>query len=463
MPLAIDLAKRLISIASRRSRSLSILCFTLGIGFLLSLPFLAKDGYTDERALLIGLAGVSLRPGTKYLPSTSFSPTPAPIISRKYKNYINNNQLSPLSLAHFLSQFLPQSSPLLYQLPPSSNSSSSCQLAHNVIRASKGDGSEGIVFLFILDPTTPMAASSAGLSLLTHLPTLPWLSKDVAIVFASQCKDSITAATTWLDAYNNPLMYPDMPRAGQLQQAIVIESCSGGEGGHSTIDVRVLGSNGRLPNYDLVRVLTTIATQYHRHLPITTNGIGGRKHQSSSSVATSYSILLQSMLRFMYKSVVGSSNGGHSAFIDQTIDAGTVVFVDGTDGTTDGTAISHNSQHILEYLEMVVRTSSNMHERFHHSTNMYIPFGSFKFAPVSLYIAGPGLFLGSLTFLLSHQVNSNSNSSRTGDVDGNIVVSGVFLAVACYLLFSNWCQCVLLLVLGVPILGVVGSWKKEER
>jgi hypothetical protein len=308
-----------------------------------------------------------------------------------------------------------------------------------------------------------MAASSAGLSLLAHLPTLPWLSKDVAIVFASQCKDSITAATTWLDAYNYPSMYPDMPRAGQLQQAIVIESGSGGEGGHSTatnkIDIRVQGSNGRLPNYDLVRVLTTIATQYHRHLPITINGIGGRKHQSSSSVATSYNVLLRSMLRFMYKSAVGSNDGGHSAFIDQTIDAATVVFID---GTTGGTVTRHSSQHILEYLEMVVRTSSNMHERFHHSTNMYIPFGSFKFAPVSLYIAGPGLLLTSLTFLLSHQVNTNANS-RNGDISGNIVISGGFLAIGCYLLFSNWCQCVLLLVLGVPMLGVVGSWKKEKR
>lgn len=241
-------------------------------------------------------------------------------------------------------------------------------------------------------------------------------------------------------------MYPDMPRAGQLQQAIIIESSSGGNGiitssSSNSIDIRVLGWNGKLPNYDLVRVLTTIASQYHRHLPITINGIGSK--QSSSVI-----LLLQSMLRFMYKSVVGYTDGGHGAFIDQTIDAATVVFIDGTN-------TRHASQQILEYLEMIVRTSSNMHERFHHSTNMYIPFGSSAFVPVSIYIAGPGLLLASLIFLCSHQVNTKSNSSSSSGV---VVVFGGFLATACYLLFSNWSQCVLLLVLSVPLLGIVGLY-----
>jgi hypothetical protein len=139
---------------------------------------------------------------------------------------------------------------------------------------------------------------------------------------------------------------------------------------------------------------------------------------------------------------------------------------------TGSTTRRHRSEHILEYLEMVIRTSSNMHERFHHSTNMYIPFGSFMFAPVSIYIAGPGLLIASLTFLLSWQVNTLCSSSGGGgkndeenadDINRHIAVSGGILAIACYLLFSNWSQCVVLLLLVVPVLGVIGTLRNNNK
>lgn len=69
----------------------------------------------------------------------------------------------------------------------SGGSSRRCSTLHAVVRAPRGDGSEGFVLMLPLDTSTnPRAASlaaAAGVSIAGHLQRSRWLAKDAVLLF----------------------------------------------------------------------------------------------------------------------------------------------------------------------------------------------------------------------------------------------------------------------------------------
>ena len=136
------------------------------------------------------------------------------------------------------------------------------------VRAQRGDGKEALVLV------TPLRANGTlglgvSLALARHLADVPWLSRDVLLLAADAgCVGGAhAAAEAWLADYHEeysaflPGAPPPPPaatflRGGLLTTALVLDAPSEG---FDALQLRMQGTQGALPNLDVVALLRALA------------------------------------------------------------------------------------------------------------------------------------------------------------------------------------------------------------
>jgi len=180
------------------------------------------------------------------------------------------------------------------------------------VRAQRGDGKEALVLV------TPLRASGTlglgvSLALARHLADVPWLSRDVLLLAADAgcVGGSHAAAEAWLADYHEaysaslpgtPPLSATFLRGGLLTTALVLDAPSDG---FDALELRMQGTQGALPNLDVVALLRTLAaTALTLHGDDGDGVEGGHAHTLEH-----YTASMQSVARFMRRQARGAPDG----------------------------------------------------------------------------------------------------------------------------------------------------------
>ncbi|GAX79694.1 hypothetical protein CEUSTIGMA_g7135.t1 [Chlamydomonas eustigma] len=304
--------------------------------------------------------------------------------------------------------------------------SEGCPCVHGILRSQRGDGKEAIVLV------TPMhlshkellnrshlelAGGSASLlfgaaaMLMGHLNAVHWLAKDLVWVIPDAgCPHGGAEASLqqWVRQYQlpdqqwaiSPHASPEavFGRAGIMQQAVVLDTTDSGHQ-YSTMEVLLEGFQGQLPKLDMYHLLR----YYSFVLQVPRLQMRGGDPApvrlldlfSWDQASRTYLSKLLLMARVMSQQGSGKPTGTHAVFKELLVDAATVKL----SNPQHHGAVPPNCHptscalFLAEYLELIVRSFSNLSERFHHSYFLYLQTGPDTFVTVEMYIIPVVVFL----------------------------------------------------------------------
>jgi len=307
----------------------------------------------------------------------------------------------------------------------------SCAAVSGVVRARRGDGAEAVL-LSVRAGATDAAASrddrrgpALVLALAAHLQRVPWLAKDVVLLFAPCCacdagarrgggaeRCSRAALGSFLDDHSMlPALAPPMAgadawraalrasRGGTLRQVLSIDL--GGERRPSALRVAVDGSDGRLPNLDLYAAVWRVATRSSVPLRLAGDGPPPRRRGAAAEAGLSAALGRRAAAAWRLAEVVGAlawgdGDGEHAEALRRGIDALSLAAVADDDEAAAGAALSDGR--LLALLEGVVRALSNLSEALHHSHYAYLLLTPSTF--IALARSAPALHAPPLASLL---------------------------------------------------------------
>lgn len=171
-------------------------------------------------------------------------------------------------------------------------------------------------------------------------------------------------------------------KSGALQGAIVIDYPF--DHRFESIHIVYDGTNGQLPNLDLLNTVTSIASGQM--------GIGVSLQQMWHH-SDSYKDRLQTMLRGMMKQGLGHASGPHSSFIPYHVDAVTIQPFG--EGWQDEMAMGR-------IIESTFRSLNNLLEHLHQSFFFYLLMQSNRFVSIGTYLPSAMLVAVSFTIMAIH-------------------------------------------------------------
>ncbi|DBA00424.1 TPA: hypothetical protein N0F65_012955 [Lagenidium giganteum] len=280
---------------------------------------------------------------------------------------------------------------------------------YGVLRAAPlADGKESIVLVAhytnvgTAHAHQEYSSVSLGLALLRFLGEARWLAKDVVLLLADDglwdgTDGHAPGTNAWLRAYHmDPLLHDDIEslpmRAGVIRAALNIETL-GDLGSANAVGLFGAGSNGQLPNLDLIN--TAVEALEEERIPALLDRCDAlpvhevsdwcddslaaniqRAHKVASSVLADhdrrhavnrYLDNLGGMLRFMKQLATGPS-GPHASFISYNIDSITLAAVR---SRRHGDA-AMDLRSFTRVIELVTRAMSNLEEKLHQSFFFYV-------------------------------------------------------------------------------------------
>ncbi|EFN58972.1 hypothetical protein CHLNCDRAFT_49782 [Chlorella variabilis] len=415
------------------------LLLALGVTAFLLLPLAAKKCYLDEKALLVGGTVPTVRQsGAVDACLAALQRLQAGGSATDFPQLVRTAAAAMASFASALEFYQHNfSASSLGDGPGGADSSSGsaprqCRSMHAVVRTPRGDGNEGYVLMLPLDASRPAAAAlaaAAGVAALGHLRSSRWLAKDAVLLFAdTQACGAEESAQAWLAAYNGAHDLFGFPRAGLLQQALVLELAgpaggSGGGGGAdsgaSSAELSVHGGGSLLPNLDLY-YLVKRNLELHTTLPVGLRASAATPpaatwHAGAALAAAAgwlglapppgtqrYASDLQTLAAFAGQLARGEPTGAHAAFLAHQVDAATLTLrfaaaAEPPAGRGGGAKAAQRAQlaahTTLTAMEMVLRTFNNLQERLHHSTALYALVSPTRFVSIAAYLAPPACLL----------------------------------------------------------------------
>lgn len=232
---------------------------------------------------------------------------------------------------------------------------------------------------------------------LTCLEKKFW-SRDIALIFS---ESGNSGYKDWIDQYQSSGQSPKLDHHGIIQGAVSFEIdgryC---DTGFDSISVAIQGTNGLLPNLDLLNVLVKLAETryvdvnmdcpYFRWLP----GILTR-HEYITKAVSLYSML--ATLAF------GSDIHAHSPFLEHHIDA---ITIRASESKRRENEDVHRFSFKLFYeiIEGVFRSLNNLLESLHQSFFFYILPNHDRFISIANYLPTTALFCLSFIFKVSTPV-----------------------------------------------------------
>lgn len=234
----------------------------------------------------------------------------------------------------------------------------------------------------------------------------------------------------WLSAYNSAQSLFTFPRAGLLQQAMVLELAGAAPaaahaapaGAATWAELSVHGAAGQLPNLDLY-YLVKRNLDLHTAIPAVlraseaplpawvqraaeaAGAAAAAAGLSSAQAAGRHAGELATLAAFAGQLAGGRPTGAHAPFLGMQVDAATLTLhvsalPEGAPISGGGDAAQPPSPQLqaaaasgLAAAEMVLRTLNNLQERLHHSTALYSLLSSDRFVSIAAYLAPPGCLL----------------------------------------------------------------------
>lgn len=228
------------------------------------------------------------------------------------------------------------------------------------------------------------------LSLVNMLGSAQWMSKDVVLLIASteKCRHGLETndgIAAWLDAYYNydnnddggHRTFGEMRRAGIVRFALNFEISisSSLSSRRRVLKILTQGTNGRLPNLDLVAV---VLNAMHSQCMSCPRRIGVTTATEDDRIARGYFARLTTMLAFVFDMIRGST-GPHGQALAHGIDALTISIAETEDPVVQ-------FEDIGRAFELSLRWLSNAEESLHHSHFLYVMPSAHQFVSVEEYL-----------------------------------------------------------------------------
>ncbi|CZT53241.1 related to GPI-anchor transamidase GAA1 [Rhynchosporium secalis] len=251
-----------------------------------------------------------------------------------------------------------------------------------ILHAPRGDATEAIVLIGAwrnVEEELNRSGVALVLTLARYFKRWSLWSKDIIFLVTA---DSTAGPQAWVDAYHDTHQSPaieSLPlKSGALQGAVVIDYPF--DHRFESIHVVYDGTNGQLPNLDLLNTVVSIASGQM--------GIGV-SIQKMWKHADNYQDRLQTMLRGMLKQGLGYASGPHSSFIPYHVDA--ITLQPFGDGWQDEMAMGR-------VIESTFRSLNNLLEHLHQSFFFYLLMQSSRFVSIGTYL--PSAMLVAVNFTI---------------------------------------------------------------
>jgi len=216
------------------------------------------------------------------------------------------------------------------------------------------------------------------LSLIKYFTRQAYWAKDLIFVVYDY---NTIGASAWLQAYHslqdNDIRFESLSyKSGVIQEAINFELCTP-NGLFSSVGLYFEGSNGQLPNLDIVNTVFKLANSVR--LPISIFDSTVKKYQRLDD-KTYYIECAKTLLRTAKHQLHGIPLKAHGVFVRYKIDA---ITLHGNNNKEEKS--SFGIKPIGTYTEGLVRSFNNLLEKLHHSNHFYM-------IPYSGYILDVGYF-----------------------------------------------------------------------
>ncbi|KAG4439555.1 hypothetical protein IFR05_004954 [Cadophora sp. M221] len=251
-----------------------------------------------------------------------------------------------------------------------------------ILHAPRGDATEAIVLVGAwknIEEELNRSGVALVLTLARYFKRWSLWSKDIIFLVTA---DSTAGPQAWVDAYHDthqsPAIEPLPLKSGALQGAVVIDYPF--DHRFESIHVVYDGTNGQLPNLDLLNTVVSIASGQM--------GIGV-SIQKMWKHSDSYQDRLQTMLRGMLKQGLGYASGPHSSFIPYHVDA--ITLQPFGEGWQDEMAMGR-------VIESTFRSLNNLLEHLHQSFFFYLLMQSSRFVSIGTYL--PSAMLVAVNFTI---------------------------------------------------------------
>ncbi|KAK4074188.1 hypothetical protein Trihar35433_3662 [Trichoderma harzianum] len=254
---------------------------------------------------------------------------------------------------------------------------------YGILQAPRGDATEAIVLVAAwksIDEQLNRNGVALVLTLARYFKRWSLWSKDIILLLPP---DSTTGTQAWVDAYHDAhdskYIAPLPLKSGALQGALAIDYPF--EHRYHELHIIYDGTNGQLPNLDLINSIVNIA--------------GGQMGiettvQQMAGHTDSYQDRLQTMLRGMLYQGLGYPTGPHSSFIPYHVDA--ITLQPAGEGWHDEMAMGR-------VVEGSFRSLNNLLEHLHQSFFFYLLMQKNRFVSIGTYLPSAMLVAANFTIM----------------------------------------------------------------
>lgn len=478
-----------------------ILLYVTGLAAFVALPLAAEKGGLDEKALLVGL----MAPWTndqmaRYaVAAANVVEKDATMGTTTIAALVDLTERSLADLDHAANgpAHARREHQRMLSRWRSMRFKNGCEAVHQNVKSSRGDGTESLMLVMPIiaspnlvpgerEQNASSVASlivSIGVQTAHLLSRVPWLSKDVIVLFIdARSHDPVQCLHTWMQSSSDIGVEShrqsfssktlDMPSSGSskargprtmndglwmpatVQQGLIVDVQSLAP---SEARLGILGYHGQMPNLDLTMMCKRNLDYFTKGLSFGMD-VGGAPERSQDSTWITFVRRLEVLVRMTWYHAIGKATGLHAVLLQHDADALTLKFTSASDGTLDADphrglapsssgepdsmkqgSVVRSARNVLTAIEMVLRTLNNLEERLHHATGLYFPASASHIVPSGLLLLPPGLLLLALIVLC---VDALILLHATPDVDANVVKTGLRVALwvhGCILLvFVNW-------------------------
>ncbi|KAL7923132.1 Gaa1-like protein [Trichoderma austrokoningii] len=272
---------------------------------------------------------------------------------------------------------------------------------YGILQAPRGDATEAIVLVAAwksIDEQLNRNGIALVLTLARYFKRWSLWSKDIILLLPP---DSTTGTQAWVDAYHDAHdsnhIAPLPLKSGALQGAIAIDYPH--EQRYHELHIIYDGTNGQLPNLDLINSIVNIA--------------GGQMGiettvQQMTGHTDGYQDRLQTMLRGMLYQGLGYPTGPHSSFIPYHVDAITL------QPTGEGW---HDEMAMGRVVEGSFRSLNNLLEHLHQSFFFYLLMQKNRFVSIGTYLPSAMLLAANFTIMAIFLWVKSGQPTAKGVVD----------------------------------------------
>ncbi|KAL7952351.1 Gaa1-like protein [Trichoderma compactum] len=254
---------------------------------------------------------------------------------------------------------------------------------YGILQAPRGDATEAIVLVAAwrsIDEQLNRNGVALVLTLARYFKRWSLWSKDIILLLPP---DSTTGTQAWVDAYHDAhdskYIAPLPLKSGALQGALAIDYPF--EHRYHELHIIYDGTNGQLPNLDLINSIVNIAGG-QMGIETTVQRMAGH--------TDSYQDRLQRMLRGMLYQGLGYPTGPHSSFIPYHVDA--ITLQPAGEGWHDEMAMGR-------VVEGSFRSLNNLLEHLHQSFFFYLLMQKNRFVSIGTYLPSAMLVAANFTIM----------------------------------------------------------------